>query len=206
MQLSSAFDQTKSLMLKMDSLIQEVASQGKGSRRSLYMTIGAGTLQMNDTTDTIKWVLETDAMMVSPRSMQRAGNLIIGSNLDTMAFSGSYGGQPSYVLENENLKVFIKRIGSQQSPQSYDTGQLLQAVYNKKLLQWMPLEKLEISIDQSQNSTAGTGYTELAAEGYALPGGEVLAHINTSYQYLNNYTITFALESGADFLTIGANS
>jgi hypothetical protein len=34
----------------------------------------------------------------------------------------------------------------------------------------------------------------------------VLAHINTSYQYLNNYTITFALESGADFLTIGANS
>ncbi len=204
MQVSSAFEQGKSMMLTLDELIQDVASQGKGGRRSFYVTLGAGTTSLDADTDTLRWVLDTDTLIASPRSMQQIGNLIVGSNLNTMAYPGNYGGQDAYVLENEHLGVFIKKIGSSESPQPYNTSQLLLAVYNKKMLRWMEMERLEISVDNIPESMNGTGYTELVLEGYSLPRGEVRAHINTPYEFLNNYTISFSLESGADFLTLGA--
>ncbi len=206
MQASSAFDQSKSMMLELDELIQDVAAQGKGGRRSLYVTLGAGTASLDAATDTVRWVLETDAMLASPRSMQQIGNLIVGSNLNAMAYEGNYSGQDAYVLENENLKVFIKKIGSQESPEAYKTSDLLLGVYNKRIMKWMPLERLELSIDGSEESMNGTGYTELVMSGYGLPRAEVTARMNTSYAFLSEYTITFGLESGADFLILGAET
>jgi len=206
MQVSSGFDQTKSMMASLDNMIGQVASEGKGSRRSVSLTLGAGTLLLNETTDTIKWSMETDSMIVSPRSMQQTGNLIIGANLDTMAYEGSYGGKPAFILENEILRVYFNETGSSQSPGKFNTSEILLGVFNKRLSRWMPLKALEISVDQSSNSTLGYGYTELLKEGYALPAGTLLAHINTTYSFMDNYTIAFSLESGADFIIIGAES
>jgi hypothetical protein len=206
MQVSSAFDQGKSMMLQLDELIQEVADQRKGGKRSIFVTLGAGTTSLDPVTDTMIWVLDTDAMIVSPRSMQQVGNLIIGSNLNSMAYEGNLSGVDAHVLENQNIRVYIKKIGAPGSPASYETSELLLGIYNKKISKWMPMERLEISIDNSPDSKDGTGYTEIVTPGYALPRGEVLAHIETSYDFKSNYTISFLLESGADFLTIGAES
>lgn len=203
MQASSAFVSAKSFMVELDDLIQEVASGGKGGRRSLYATMGAGTLLLNESGDSIVWHLDTDFPILSPRSMQRIGSLIAGSNLDVMAYQGSYQGTDAYVLENQHLRVFIKKIDS---PTSYNTSELLMGVFNKKLSGWMPLTSLEISVDKNPNSTLGTGYTEFVSEGYTLPSGKVLAHINTTYPFMSNYTIAFTLESGADFLIVEAES
>ncbi|MBN2330960.1 MAG: hypothetical protein JXC85_04025 [Candidatus Aenigmarchaeota archaeon] len=206
MQVSSAFDQGKSMMLELDQLVQDVADQRKGGRRSIYVTMGAGTASLDPDTDTLIWTLDTDAMVVSPRSMQQVGNLIVGSNLDVMAYEGNLGGQDAYVLENQNIRAYICRIGSQGSPAYYVTSDLLLGVYNKRTETWMPLQRLEISIDNSPDSMNGTGYTELVTAGYALARGEVVAHINTSYKYLGNYSVSFALESGADFLIMEAEA
>ena len=206
MQVSSAFEQGKTMMLELDELIQDVADQRKGGRRSIFVTLGAGTTSLDPLTDTMIWVLDTDAMVVSPRSMQQVGNLIIGSNLNAMAYEGNLSGTDAYILENQNLRAYIKKIGSPGSPVYYETSDLLLGVYNKKMHKWMPLERLEISIDDSPDSMNGTGHTEMVTEGYALPRGEIIAHMNSSYKYQANYSVSFALESGADFLTIGAEA
>jgi hypothetical protein len=206
MQVSSAFDHSESFMLDLDNVIQQVASEGRGSRRSVYVSMGAGTVSLNETTDTIKWVLESDTALISPRSVQQVGNLLVGSNLDVMAHEGTYQGQGAYVLENQRLRVYLKKIGSATAPASYSTEDILLAVYNKNENKWMPLERLEISVDNNPDSMSGTGYTELVSEGYNLPRGQVLAHINTSYAFMQNYTISFTLESGADFVIIGAEA
>jgi len=202
MQVSNTFEQTKSLMLDLDKSVQDVASQGRGSRTSLYVTTGAGMLTMDQDKDMIRWELETDADIVSPRSMQRTGNLVAGSDINAMAYENSSEGV--YALENDRLLVHIKKVGSASSPQAYNTSELLVGIYNKDLGQWMPMSRLEISIDGETESTNGTGYTELDDEGYALPFSSVTAYINTSYAQMQNYTVTFTLESGADFLTIAA--
>lgn len=206
MQVSSAFDQAKSMMLKLDDIVQDVASQTKGGRRTFPLTMGAGMLQVDEDKDTIKWVLDSDMMIVSPRSMQQVGNLRVGSNLDAHAYAGTLDGQPAYVLENQRLTVYIRRIGSSGSPQAYSTSDLLLGVYNKPMSAWLDLNRMEISIDKHPDSMSGTGYTELAQAGYNMPSGQVLAHINTSYAFLDNYTVSFTLESGADFLILEAGA
>ena len=203
MQVASSFEQSKSMMLKIDELIQDVASEGEGSRRAMYVTLGAGTLVLDEATDTLKWLLETDAAIVAPRSMQKAGSLIIGSGLDSMAYEESFAGQDSLVLENEILKVHIRKIAP---GTSYNTSQLLLGVYNKKESEWMPLGELAISVDGDADSASGTGFTELAATGYALPRAEAVAHINTTYAFLDNYSVRFVLESGADFIIVSAGA
>lgn len=202
MQASSSFEQTKSLMLDLDSAIQDTASQGRGSRSTLYLATGAGQLTLDDDHDVIKWTLATDADVISPRSMSKAGNLIVGSNLGAMAYENASAG--AYVLENERVLVHIRKIGSPSSPACYNTSDLLMGIYNKDLRMWMNLSRLEISIDNDPLSTNGTGYTKLSETGYALPRGEVSASINTSRTYIQNYTVVFSLEAGADFLTIEA--
>jgi hypothetical protein len=202
MQTSSVYEQTKSLMLDVDKTIRDVASQGRGSRSTIYVTTGAGLLTLEGDKDLLTWELETDSDIVSPRSMQKTGNLISGSNLGAMAYENESEG--AYVLENERLMVYIKKIGSPSSPQAFNTSDLLMGVYNKDLAAWMDMKRLEISIDDESNSTNGTGYTVLENEGYALSSARVSALINTSYVYMQNYTVTFTLESGADFVVIEA--
>jgi len=200
MQASAVFDQSKSMMLKLDEAIQQVASQGKGSRTTVYVNLGAGELTVDDDLDVIKWSMQTDSPIVSPRSMQRFGNLIVGANLDVRAYENE--SQNAYVLENQHLMVFFRRIGGPGNWTTYNTSNVLLGVYNKNLGKWMDLDRLEISIDGSPDSMNGTGYTELVDEGNALPRGQVVMHMNTPYVYLHNYSVTFTLESGADFFII----
>jgi hypothetical protein len=202
MQASSTFEQTKSAMLSLDSAIQNAASQGKGSRSTLYVTSGAGVLELDSDRDMILWTLSTDANVVSKRSMSKAGNMVSGENLRAAAYENESEGV--YVLENDRLIVHILKVGSESSHAYYNTSDLLVGVYNKDLGSWMGLSRLDISLDGSPMSQNGTGYTQLSAEGYALPRGEVMAHMASGYEYMENYTIIFSLEAGADFITIEA--
>lgn len=200
MQASSVFDQTQSLMLDIDKAIQDVASQGKGSRKTIHLTMGAGDLKLDESLDTIKWTLETDTMIVSPRSMQQIGNLVVGSDLDVRAYENQSLG--AYVLENQHLIIYLKKIGTESDHAAYNTSELLMDIYNKDLDAWLDLDRLEISIDNNPQSANGAGYTEIVTPGNALARGQVKAHMFSDYVFLNNYTVTFTLESGADFMII----
>jgi hypothetical protein len=200
MQAASVFDQTKSFMLEFDEAIQDVASQGKGSRKTIHVTMGAGNLELDEQFDTIKWTLETDSMIVSPRSMQQIGNLMVGSNLDVRAYENETQG--TYVLENQRLIAHFKKAGSESSYANYNTSELLVEIYNKDLGTWLDLQRLEISVDSNPDSMNATGYTEIVVEGNNLARGQVTAHMSTPYVFLSNYSVTFTLESGADFITI----
>jgi hypothetical protein len=196
MQSSAAVERIKSGFIELDERIQRVASEANGSKRTLSFKIDPGDLVVSDSDDMVYWVLDTEAQIYSPRTASYYGNLIFGSNLETKTYEDDHSGTSCYVLENEHLKVYLRKIGSPGSLVSYSTNELLVAVYQKDLNQWMDAT-LEISIDD--NSKSGTGYTQLGKQGNALPYGGVSAYMDSAYDYFINFT----LESGADFLTIG---
>jgi hypothetical protein len=199
MQDVATIEKMKIAFTQLDKIIQEVASEGKGSKRSIYLTLDPGKFVVDGTKDIIYWKFNTPVLIISPRTFQLLGNLIVGSNLETAAYEGNYSGTPAYVLENEYLRVYIKKIGSPTNHTSYNTSQLLLGVYQKDLNTYMPLESLDISIDDRESSRTGTGYTILERKGSNLPYGIVTAYINSSYM---DYYIRFILESGGDFLEI----
>jgi len=160
-----------------------------------------GRFAIDAARDLILWQLDTKGVIVLPRTAEFFGNLIVGSNLDTSAYEGDYQGSPAYILENEHLKVYVKKIGSLESHENYDTNETLLAIYQKDLDQWLPLHSMEISIDDDPSSCSGSGYTLLERSGDFLPYGRVNAYMDSSW---GEYYINLTLESGADFLRIEA--
>jgi len=190
--------------VRLDEAVRQVAAEGKNSRRSVTMHIDAGKVVVNGSDDVIYWEYETDTPVISPRTYQTFGGLIIGSNLKTKAYEANYTlTSPEvecYVMENERLTVYVRKVGSSSSHAALTTGGLLLGIYNKDLGSWLNNTGfLEISVDNETTSTSGTGYTELTATGNYLPYATVSAFVNSTYL---EYFVNFTLESGADFIEV----
>lgn len=208
MQAAAAVDRMKGVFAELDEIIKQTASEGKGSKRTFHMRIDPGMVIVNQTEDSIYWELETDAEVVSPRASQRLGNLVIGANMETKVYEGNYTySSPEtecYIMENEHLAVYVRKIGSPSSYASYSTSELLVGVYNKDMKRWLNNTGfLDISIDFNETSKTGNGYTDPSVSGYNLPYGTVSAYMNSSYI---GYYVNFTLESGADFIEIDASA
>lgn len=199
MQHAAAVEKMKGVFSETDKIIEDVASEGNGSKRTVNLRFDIGTLTLNGSSDRLYWDFDSESLLVSPRTSIGFGNVIFGSKLETSAYEGDYQGTGAYILENEHVRVYFRKIGSPSSPQAYNTNQLLLAVYQKDLGQLMPLQSLEISMDNDPGSESGTGYTVLEQAGSDLPYASVSAYMSSSYA---NYFLNFTLESGEDFITI----
>lgn len=206
LQATAAVDKMKSTLSELDSIIRAVAGEGQGSKRTVFISSEPGILTINGTANTIIWELETTAPVISPRTSQQFGNLIVGSNLEASVEEGNFTRVspevPAFIMRNAHLDVYINRTGSPSSQTPISTNALVLAIYNKDLDSWLDNPGfLEISIDSQENSKSGTGYTQAEALGDNLPFGKVTAFMDTTYL---DYNLFFILESGADFLTIEA--
>ena len=208
MQAASVIDKMQGSFSELDRIIRQVASEGVGSKRTVYLSIDAGQLVINKSQDSVYWTFATDAPILSPRTSQQYGNVIIGSNMDTRLSEGTYDLRSpavnAYILENSHLKAYVRRGGSSASHMSYNTSDLLLGVYNKDMDKWLNNDGFfQVSLDDNQLSTIGTGYTVSEKLGENLPYAVVSAYMNSSYA---TYWINITLESGTDFLEIGVDA
>ena len=199
-QCAATLDKMKASFADLDETIQTVASEGEGSKRTITLNLEEGEIYVSGDEDTIYWTHECNAPVISPRTFQTFGNIIIGANMDTKAYENSCQGQDAFILENERLKVCFKKIGSPGNKTGYNMSEVLISVYNKDLDSVMPLEYLEITLDNDVTSRTGQGYTYLTRSGQHLAFGEVTAYMESDYGI--TYSIKFVLESGEDFLII----
>jgi hypothetical protein len=199
MQQSAALDRMGDAFSDIDDMIQRVAYEGNGSKRVFDIKVDTGRLAVDAARNVLMWQMNTMSMIIFPRAADFFGNLIIGSNLDSSAYEGNYTGIPTLILENAHLMVYIRKIGSQQNYTTYDTDDLILAIYQKDLDQWLSLRSVEISIDDDPNSKSGSGYTILERTGEFLPYARADVYMNSIW---GEYYLNLTLESGADFLQI----
>ena len=196
MQSSAALDRMTSAFADLDEAIQRVASEGNGSRRVFDLNTGEGRLSLDPGNDELSWQLDAENSVLRPRTARYLGNVVSGSNLEASLYEGVHGPGQAYIMENEHLRVYMRKL---QPGQAYSTGDLLLDVYQKDLGEWLPLDWLNISLDGQASSMSGTGHTESERLGISLPRARVTALMDSSYA---NYSVSFTLESGADFITI----
>jgi len=199
MQHAAAVEKMKGVFSETDRIIEDVASEGNGSKRTVSLRFDIGTLTLNGSSDKLYWDFESESLIASPRTSTGFGNVVFGSKLETSAYEGTYGATQAYVLENEHIRAYFSKIGSPTNQEVYSTSGLLLAVWQKDLNQWMPLQSLEIGLDNDPSSKTGSGYTVMEQTGTDLPYATVSAYMASGYA---NYFINFTLESGADFIII----
>jgi len=206
MQASASIEKMKDVFSDLDKVIRDVASEGTGSKRTVYLKIDPGKIVVNETQDAVYWELDTDAKVIEPRTRQIFGNVIIGSNLETSAYQENYSVTypqiPAYKMENEHIVVYVRKVGSASAYEDFTTNSLLLGIYNKDIGVWFNNTNIfDVTVDNQASSRAANGTTTLLDSGYNLPYATVYALINSTYM---KYNVNFTLESGEDFLRIDA--
>ena len=204
LQSTAAVNKMKTTMAELDKVIRNVARQGQGGKQVVFISSDPGKLTIDGDTDTIIWELDTNAPIISPRTSQQFGNLIIGSNLETSVTEGTFDrvspAVPAFIMENSRLIVYLNRSGAPDNHLPIATSAIFLGVYNKDLDSWMDNPGfMDFALDDNPASQRGIGYTAAEKLGSNLPFGRVQAYFDTSYA---DYRIYIELSSGADFLIL----
>lgn len=195
---TSSIKQSMNSLSKIDSTLLRVASEEKYSTRNVNLRFDRGSYECDESSNSLFYRIQAEDNIVSPHSSKMMGNLKITSTANVSTNLTSINGVPCYMMENEHLKVCIRKIGSEDNMTDIDTGELLVYFYNKNLDSELNPE-IEIKINENESTSSGQGYTDLREEGSYIGVGRVTAHLSVSNV---NYKVIFDLVSGADFLIV----
>lgn len=200
MQDSSSISQMQQFMQQLDGLVQQVASEGEGSTRTISTTIDRGSLLFDESANSLIYELETDAGVISPQTTIREGNVLLSSNADVKVNETTVEGTDCYMMENENVKACIKDIGNSTNHKNISTSELLQ-LYEFKRDDGTTRSldaNLSVMLNEQEGTSNGTGYTT-AETGDFIGTGEVRARVESEGF---SYDVFFRLPTGADFIRV----
>lgn len=184
----NAFNKIKDTLVGLDKQIQQVASEGQGSRRIIPLEITDGEFKVED--QKIRWKLETSNKLVEPHTRIDLGNLIIASDVDvTASVVADY-----FILENSRIIINLSKIGSSSNFTDINTSGIVNRVFFKDN-DAETTGTFTFYVNDS-NSITGNGYTVLENKGSGLTSATVRAHVNNSDM---QYDLVLTLDSKADF-------
>lgn len=188
-------------MRDLESAIDEVASRGEGSRRTLGLSFSQGSIEANSVDDTISYRLETAAEVISPQTSSRTGDIVLSSNAGVSVRNQTCEGVQSYVLENEHIKSCVRNIGNDTSPQDINTSGLLVNYEFKDRGRDLDAN-MSILVNSNSRTESGQGFTTTTYD--TLPTGRVgTGRVTATIQSPPvTYDIVFELPTGADFLKV----
>lgn len=200
LQDSSSVTQMQQFMQQLDGLVQQVASEGEGSTRTISTSIDRGSLSFDESTNSLIYELETDAGVISPQTTIREGNVLLSSNANVEVNKTTVDGTDCYMMENENLRACIKDVGNETNQEDIYTSELLQLYELKRedgTTQSLDAN-LTVMLNEQEATSNGTGYTT-AETGDFIGTGEVQAKVQTEGF---SYDVFFRLPTGADFMRV----
>ncbi|MFB6199781.1 MAG: hypothetical protein ABEJ83_02795 [Candidatus Nanohaloarchaea archaeon] len=202
MQEASSIKKAREFMQTLDTKIQEVASEGKGSTRTISASFDRGRLYFQNATDSAIYALRTDANVISPQTSKRFGNVILSSNANVKVNKTTVNGKDCYMMENEHIKACIKAVGNQSNPQPINTSELL-VKYTFKNPNGANKDlngNISVMLNGKPSTSYGTGFTYPEKTGEFIGTGRVTATITSDYGF--KYDVIIALPTGADFLKV----
>lgn len=198
---SALINEAMQNMKVLDNTIRQVASEGSGSLRSVQIKVTDGTYRVQNKTNTIEFSYNMKSGIIEPGTFFQDGNLFLTSGVTAKAseYDLDNDGSNELVLENEIMRVGIKKVGSRSSPTSIDTSTIVEMVNLKDNGVNVTFSDSSIFLDDFTDSKSGTGFSELVRAEDHLTKAEALVHVNSTYVA---YDVIYTLASGADFLTV----
>jgi hypothetical protein len=199
----SSYTRTKDVMVGLDKNVQDVAAEGEGSQRIIPVEVRQGEIVVDNTSQALKWTLETNSKVIEPRTSVEFGNVKIYTNIDVDAFEAKCTGSTDdcYILENSRIRAEFKKVESTTPPTSTDTSELIQSITFKTSGAQNTIKGI-FTFTIGTKSTDGLGYTEMVPAGNNtnIDKASVLLHMTEPKDGSDPYTLILTLESESDFL------
>ncbi len=191
----AAFEHAKSIMMKLDKAIREVASEGMYSSRIVTISLDKGSLIVYNGTGKIEYRLESTADIVAPGTEKKMGDIIIAGG-DDVAVEEKDG---KIIMRNSYLEVNFTKLGNASYYVPVNVSRVIEGI---RLLRENVTLYPKISIKLA-DIDSGDGYVSAVETGEKLPKGEVVVHVVHNKL---SFDIYFTLKSYADFLIIEAKN
>lgn len=192
MQDIAAVDQAKDSFAVLDKVIQDVASEGRGSTRVVPVQIKKGDVIIDSSNDWIEYGLDTNAEMISPRTRRSVGNLIFGANTNVLVTDNG----TDIVIENEHLIAIFNKTGNSTDFAPVNISTAVKSIYVKDTNMTFD-GVIRVRIDNLASNEVGNGYVYAEETGARLARGRIIVHVNNTDA---DYNVYFTLESGRDHL------
>lgn len=205
---SATINEAMQNMKTLDNIIREVASEGKGSFRTLQMRVIDGEYKINQKTNTIEYTYIIKSGIIESGTFFKEGNVFIaaGTNARATTYDLDRDGTADMVLENEIMRVAL--LSNATAGNVINTSKAVKFFNLKETGANITINDSRILIDNRTESYYGRGFTELVREGDNLAAAEAVIHINStnitsgSAPANFSYDVVYSLRSGADFLVV----
>ena len=187
---SDSFDQ----FVRLDNQIFSVAKQAQGAMVTVPFNLKLGMLVFNTSQNQILWRIRSKKELIS-LSGSAPSNMYIryGDGAKVIEKKGYY------LLENDKLIVNITdNGGTPDSPKPINTSRILHSIYNKLENSTINIP-MRLLVNNDPSLETGDGYLEVNERDLRRGVATVVAHINNT---IGNYSISFSLSGGADFIRI----
>jgi len=193
-----AYNEGLQVMKAINSEIREVMFEAPGTRRVIDLNIKEGELDIVGSENKIKYTIE-NVDYFSPGT-SREGNIIIrsGAWMDATEKDIDGDGSDELVLENDAVIFAMKKLGTEASPVSVNTTNIIDLIRNVRADVNISNPRTGIYVNDDVDTSAGTGYTKLTREGTNLASSGVLLWLNSTQGTI--YEAIFTLGAEADFV------
>jgi len=186
---SMNFREAEQTLRLIDNYIREIVSEGNQSSREIILDLSSRNFEVLPDEDSIQFSLLSSANLLDYFTRKEVGDMIYiaGNDVNCSVINDNL------IIENTYLKVVFQYIPSLSN---IDTKNNILYLEEKILGNRIYLSDSSVEIDE--NSSSGTGFTEILAAGTNLPECTVHVFVNSTL----SYDVYYTLYSGADFLVI----
>jgi hypothetical protein len=191
---SSDLREAETIMKFMDNYIREAAAEGNGSSRR-FVFASPGTIDVLKGENAVVFMENSYPELFDYNTRARSGNLLYIGGSDVRCHED--GGR--LILENSFVKFAFNKTARTENLSSIDTTNAIMGIELKSRGIAITPVNSSIVIDGKQESSRGTGYSELLSSGNGLP-------FCTAHFYVSSpvaaYDVYYRLYSGADFIDV----
>ena len=198
-QTLQSFNDAKQVLTDIDSAINEIMLEAPGSKRSLSFNLQKGRLIVAGAEDRIKLRIENVDLLEAGVTVEESNILITGgASIDSYEQDVDTDGDTDLVLENAAVLFAAEKKGLSSSWTSINTTTIISRIKNVRTgVNITPVSG--IFINDLDNSSYGTGYSELAAPTTA-DSRAIRIFVNASSGM--QYEAIFTLQAAKDFVDL----
>lgn len=193
----SSYTGARDMMVSIDKNVQEVSAEGEGSQRIIPVDIRQGAMIVDNTSQALKWQIQTQSKVIEPRTSVQFGNLKVYTNIDVNTDEqpcSDNSGEMCYILENSRIRAEILKKGNITDKQDIKTSDLIRSITYKGATPTILQGNFDFAV--SGKNPEGIAYTEMKPAGT----NKNIDRASVTLHMTDQYDLILTLESESDFL------
>jgi hypothetical protein len=198
---TQSISDSKQVLKTMDSVLNQLAYEAPGAKRSIDVDVPAGTFIFSGKEDKLKVSIPNPSLKIANTVQEENIQIQGGGGLNTYEADILNDGNENFVMENSAVLLALKKLGSAEAPVFINTSSIITLIQNKRQNVNLTYPRSGIFIGEKQTSSYGYGYTQAS---FGDKTNSIIVHLNSTANI--TYDAIFTLAASDDFFEMNVRN